>query len=149
MFNRLRSFALAALLAAAALSIATPALAVENTITVVDVTTAGVAPTTTAANADGSKFRVGSDERVFIRVTNANASTRTLTLEVQRTSARVPGVGVVTIADKVITVPALTGDLLIGPITPAYIDNDGFAHVTYSAVSDVAFAVFRLPAGAN
>lgn len=147
MFKRIVA---AALIALASLSLAAaPAFAAETTITVTDVTTAGVNAAGAAANADGSKFVVGSDERVFLRVANTNAATRDVTLVAQRTSVRVPGVGVVTVADKVITVAANTGDVLIGPITPAYVDSSGYAHVTFDAVADLTIKAFRLPASAQ
>lgn len=136
----------AALFLIAAFSTFAPAFAAETTITPVTITSAGASSAVSAANVDGSKFRVPADDRTFIRVTNADSSTHTITLVAQTTSARVPGVGVVAIDDIDVTVAANTGDVLIGPITPAYIDSSGYAHVTFDAVTSVSVAVFRLPA---
>jgi hypothetical protein len=44
-----------------------------------------------------------------------------------------------------VQVGATTGDVMVGPIPDAYIDSDGYAHITWDAVSGVTVAAIRLP----
>ena len=106
---------------------------------------AGLAVTFAAANTDGSKFLNPTDERTFIYVKNTNGATRTVTLETQRTSVSLPGLGAVPLADIAIVVAATTGEAIIGPIAPSqFNDSDGYAHITFSAVSGVTVAVVHM-----
>jgi len=140
-----RNLIASALLALAAFgALAAPAFAVETSITVRDVTGAGYSTAASAANAGGSSFQASSDQRTFLRVTNANGSPITLTIVHQQASFNAPGVGTASVPDITVTVPATTGDLLVGPIYPAYIDASGLAHITFSAVTSVSVAAFRL-----
>jgi hypothetical protein len=108
------------------------------------VVAAGLAASFAAANTDGSKFASPSVERTFLRVKNTNGSARNVTLVAQNTSAQVPGAGLQAIASIVVNIPATTGDKVIGPIPPAYVDTSGFAHVTFDAVSGLTIGAFHL-----
>ena len=116
----------------------------ETTINAQAIVAAGLTPSYAAANADGSRFLCPSDERLFLHVKNANAATRTVTVVAQRTSAQVQGAGVVAIPNMAVVVPVTTGDKMIGPIPPAYVDDDGYAHITFSAVADLTVALVSL-----
>ncbi len=121
----------------------------ETTLTVTSITKAGVTPTLAAANSGGSSFANDSSERVFLRAKNTDGSTATVTIVAQQTPASVPGVGSVTVPDIAVIVAATTGDVLIGPIPPAYIDSSGLSHVTYSSVTALTVAAFKLARVAN
>lgn len=116
----------------------------ENTLTVQEVTPAGLVMTFAAANTDGSKFACPTDQRTCLRVKNSNGSTRTVTLVAQKTTQNLPGSGVTPIPDKVVTIPANTGDMEIGPIPTDYVDSSGFAHVTFSATAGLTVGAFHM-----
>lgn len=117
----------------------------ETTIAVQEAVVAGLAVAFAAANADGSKFLNPTDERTYIHVKNTNGSDRTVTLETQRTSVSLPGLGAVPLSDKAVVVAATTGEQIIGPLPPSqFNDSDGYAHITFSAVTGVTIAVVHM-----
>lgn len=79
-------------------------------------------------------------ERTFLHVKNAAGSSMTVTLT---STAKVRGQAA---ADVVITVPATTGDMMIGPITPDLFagPTDGLAAVVYSSTTSVTVAALRI-----
>lgn len=85
----------------------------------------------------------GSDvDRLWIRCTNTNGTPRSLTVKagVNPPSMR-QGAG-----DLVISVPATTGDLLIGPLESArFAQADGSIYVDLEASIAGIIAAFRLP----
>jgi hypothetical protein len=94
----------------------------------------GLTPTYSAAAASTT---VTCGERSFLHVKNANGSSMTVTLTA---TARVRGQ---LVADVVITVPATTGDKMIGPITADLFASaaDGVsASITYSSTTSVTVA---------
>jgi hypothetical protein len=105
----------------------------ETAITAQQIAVTGTTATFEAANVDGNKIDMRSGIRV-LHVKNANAATRTVTLV---TSGTVAGLA---IADRAVVIPALTGDVLMR-LDDVLVGTDGFAHVTYSAVTDVTVAV--------
>lgn len=107
------------------------------TLTTQVVSLAGLAPAYSAAAA-GTKVVCG--ERTFLHVKNAAGSSMTVTLAC---TAKVRGQAA---ADVVITVPATTGDQMIGPITSDLFAGvtDGLAVVTYSATTSVTAAALRI-----
>ncbi len=116
----------------------------ENTLVAQESVLAGVSLTLAAGNADGSKFLLRSDERTFILAENTNGSDRTITLVKQRSSVNMPGFGAVALADTAIVIPATTGKKLIGPIPySVYADSDGYAHITFSAVTGLTLTVIN------
>jgi hypothetical protein len=96
------------------------------TLTTQVISIAGTAPTYGAAAAS---TKVVCGERTFLHVKNAAGSSMTVTLSA---TAKVRGQAV---ADLVVTVPATTGDMMIGPITQDLFAglSDGLASVGYSA----------------
>ena len=115
-----------------------------TTLSVQTIGIAGTTPSYSAANADGSKFACASDERVFMHLKNANGSNRTVTIDLPDTAAAIPGYGAVTLADRAVVIPLTSGDKMIGPIPPRFIDSAGYVNITFDAVSDLTIAVFKL-----
>jgi len=100
---------------------------------------AGLAPAYAAAAGGGDTFAPGSN--VFLQVKNASAGAITVTVVTPRTDALGNAV-----ADNTISVPATTGDRMIGPF-PAefYADpTTGLANVTYSASASLTVGAFAL-----
>lgn len=100
------------------------------------ISTAGTAPTYGAAAA-ADKFT--PSDTTFLHVKNTNAATRDVTIDSKVTS------NYGTDVNLVVTVPATTGDMLIGPL-PAqrFAGTDGLGDITYSAIAGVTIAVIRL-----
>jgi len=115
-----------------------------TTITPQDIVMTGLTPVYAAANADGSKIPCSSDERLFLQLKNTNGSTRTVTIDLPDTAGHIPGYGAVTLADAAIVIPITTGDKMIGPIPPRYVDSAGFVNITFNAVTDLTIAAFKL-----
>lgn len=107
------------------------------TLTTQVVALAGLAPTYGAAAAS-TKITCG--ERTFLHVKNAAGASMTVTLS---STAKVRGQAA---ADVIVTVPATTGDMMIGPVTPDLFagTTDGLAAVTYSATTSVTVAAVRI-----
>lgn len=100
-------------------------------------TLAGLNPTYAAAAGGGDQ--VACDDRLFLHVKNTNASSRDVTIA---TPGTVDGLA---IADVVVTIPANTGDRMIGPIKASlFADANGFAQITYSAATGVTIAAVRI-----
>lgn len=95
--------------------------------------------TATYGSAVGSTT-VPCDERNFLHVKNAAGSSMTVTLTA---TAKVRGQSA---ADVVITVPATTGDKMIGPLTAELFAGaaDGNCAVTYSSTTSVTVAALRI-----
>jgi hypothetical protein len=95
-------------------------------ITLQSISIAGLGPTYSTATASDTTSGITPDDRVFIHAKNSNASTATITINpVAPTSVKVPGVGNVAVPALAVVIPATTGDRMIGPIPPAYIDGTG------------------------
>lgn len=98
------------------------------------ITRAGTTPTYSAAAASTT---VTCGDRSFLHVKNTAGSSMTVTITA---TAQVDGQAV---ADLVVTVPATTGDKMIGPITSKLFASaaDGVsASVTYSSTTSVTVA---------
>jgi hypothetical protein len=93
----------------------------------------GLTPTYSAAAASTT---VNCGERTFLHVKNTAGSSMTVTLTA---TGKIRGQGV---ADLVVTVPATTGDKMIGPITPDLFAGatDGTCAVAYSSTTNVTAA---------
>jgi hypothetical protein len=110
----------------------------ETTLTVNDIDTSGIdqPATLAAANADGSKW-VGSG-REFLMVENGSGGEITVTVAAQENC----NLGFS--HNIAVAIPAGEGKS-IGPFAPAiYEDAAGDCHVTFSAVTTVTVAVFKL-----
>lgn len=98
---------------------------------------AGLAPTYSAAAAS-TKLVCG--ERTFLHVKNTAGSSMTVTITA---TGQVRGQ---LAADLVVTVPATTGDMMIGPIPSELFAgaSDGLAAVAYSSTTSVTVAALRI-----
>ncbi|MGB8218648.1 MAG: hypothetical protein WCE94_15225 [Candidatus Methanoperedens sp.] len=110
----------------------------ETTLTVQDAAETGITPSFGAASATGSKFI--NDGRVILEVKNTSGSPINVTV-VGEKACRFGAVD-----SRVVAVPATTGDKIIGPFKVAHFnDASGYAHVTFSAQSNVTVAAIRIP----
>lgn len=101
-------------------------------------------PSYGAAAAGGDSFPNATDETTFLVVKNGSASPITATINPVITSAKVPGVGTLTVAAISESVPA-SGERWIGPFPVAFNEASGLVNVTYSAVTTVTVAAVRVP----
>lgn len=107
-------------------------------VTPQQVTSAGVTPTFEAANALGNAVAPAYGR--CIRVKNGSGSAVTVTVP---TPGTIDGLA---IADRTVTVPATTGDVLIAlGRGDAYRQADGTVWLDYSAVTSVTVAVTDVP----
>jgi hypothetical protein len=98
----------------------------------------GQAVTYAAAAGGGDTLTPGS--RVFIHCKNTNAAPRIVTVNSQKNCDQ--GFD----HNLVVTIPANTGDVMIGPITASRFGraSDGKAEVTYDAVTNLTIAVLEI-----
>lgn len=105
-------------------------------LTVQTLTLTGVAPTYNAAAAGGDTFV--NNGKTFLHVKNTGAST---TVTVDSVTACNQGSD----HDSVTTVPATTGDRMIGPFEMSRFNSGtGTAAITYSQVTGITVAVVSL-----
>ena len=116
------------------------------TVTPQSATLAGVTPTYNTATTGGDKVAASLNERTYVHVKNAAASPVTLTIALQSGALYQDGVGMVTPSDLSISIPATTGEKIIGPIPQAYIGSDGNFNLAWSSATSVTFAAITLPA---
>lgn len=101
---------------------------------------AGLAPTYAAAAGGGDACETGDD--VFLQVKNASGGALTVTVAIPATASTVSGVAYTNTA---VSVPATTGDRMIGPISNIYKDpTTGLATITYSGVTSLTVGCFKL-----
>ncbi len=107
-------------------------------LTTLNIPLAGVAPSYAAAAAGGDTFLPTNN--TFLHVKNASGSAITVTIV---TPGSVQGQAV---ADTAVSVPATTGERLIGPMRADLYarTSDGRADITYSAATSVTIGVFEL-----
>ncbi len=103
------------------------------------ITRAGLAPAYAAAAGGGDTFAPDAD--TFLHVKNASGGALTVTIATPRTDTWGNP-----IADNAISVPATTGDRMIGPFpAEAYGDpTTGLASITYSGVTSLTIGVFKV-----
>lgn len=98
-----------------------------------------LSPTFTSAIADG--HMATNDGLTYLRVKNTNAAARTVTVLIPATLAGVAAAN----GGRQHTVPALTGDVTIGPFPASYSQpTDGRVWWDYSATTDVTVAVVKV-----
>lgn len=95
-----------------------------------------------AAAASGDTVPIAYGERVVLEVTNGSGSSITVTIAPAVASIYANGVGPVTIPSRVVTIGAGVTKR-VGPIPAGYV-SEGRAAVSYSAVTDVTRAAFRV-----
>ncbi len=101
------------------------------------ITRAGLAPSYAAAAGGGDTFTPGPN--VFLQVKNASGGAITVTVVTPRTDSLGNAV-----ADNTISVPATTGDRMIGPLPyEHYADpSTGVGNISYSGVTSLTIGVF-------
>ncbi len=100
---------------------------------------AGLAPSYAAAAGGGDTFT--PNDKTFLQVKNASGGAITVTIVTPRTDSAGNAV-----ADNTISVPATTGDRMIGPF-PADVYADpttGVANITYSGVTSLTIGAFSV-----
>jgi hypothetical protein len=111
-------------------------MALIGTLTQQQLIVTGIAPSYTAASGDGHYFN--NDGRVMIQIKNAGVQT-------VATFATPYSSGGNAVADMTVTVPATTGDKMIGPFQPEiFNDVGGRVYITFSSTASVTLAAFRL-----
>lgn len=109
------------------------------TLTVQVINHTGLAVTYAAVAAAGDQF--ANDGRTFIHVKNVNAASRDVTVDSNNNCSQ--GFD----HNLVVTVPATTGERMIGPFSPGrFDDNSGNVQLTYESEVGVTIAVLRLVA---
>lgn len=112
------------------------------TLTTQSITRAGVTPTYAAAAGGGDACEVGDD--IYLHFKNTNASARIVTLAIPSSASTYPNVAYTNVA---VTVPATTGDKLIGPVSALFKDaTTGLCTITYDAVTNLTVGCFKLQA---
>lgn len=92
---------------------------------------AGVTPTFVAVSAGGDACECSDD--VFLEFLNTNAATYTVTLAIPSTASTYPNV---TYNSVTVTIPATTGDKVIGPISALFKDpTTGLCQITYTGTT--------------
>ncbi len=97
---------------------------------------AGLAPIFTAATVGGDTFTPG--QTTFLHVKNASAGAITVTIVTPGTSSGLA------IADVAVSVPATTGDRMIGPLPAFLFSLAGVGSITYTAVTSLTVAVISV-----
>lgn len=107
-------------------------------LTTQTITRTGITPTYAAVTASDT---LTPDKETFIQIKNAGGSSDTVTVEVRAGDP----VGL-TISDLSISVPATTGDRMIGPLPPQFFADPttGLCTVTHSFITSVTAGVFKL-----
>lgn len=114
-----------------------PAAATVVAVQTLNVTN-GITPTFSAASSGGNYF--ANDGRTFIEIKNASAGSVAVTVTVANT------VNGLTIQNPSYTIPATTGDRILGPFDTHYFnDSSGNVTVNYQSVDSVTIGAFRLP----
>lgn len=110
----------------------------DQTLTVQDVSVAssGLTPAYTTVNTSDNYF-AQNNGRIFLHVKNATGGAATLTVESTAT------VGGLAVADLTATIPATTGDKMIGPF-PQGIYNDSQGRIKATCNVAVTIAAVRV-----
>ncbi len=105
---------------------------------------AGLAPSYAACTAGGDTFT--PDAQTFLHVKNASGGALTVTVAIgSGAAAPIPNVAIGNVA---VSVPATTGDRMIGPFPATYFADPttGLAAITYSGVTSLTIAVVKVSA---
>lgn len=111
----------------------------RTNITVQDIVIAGLAPSySTGDQPNGHDFT--NDGRILLHVKNSGGSPCVVTALTPR---KVSGVD---ISDPTVSIPATTGDRMIGPFDPATFNQaDGRVYIDLSTDTGVTLAAIKLP----
>lgn len=106
-------------------------------LTTQQVVITGLAPT--FASAAGGGDTVVPDDRTFLHVKNASAGAITVTVVVPGTTYGQAN------PDVAVSVPATTGERMIGPLTAALVNPaTGVVDISYSGVTSLTVAAIRV-----
>lgn len=117
-------------------------------LSIQSIVAAGLAPTYSAASAGGDTLLNDTQKNTFLHVKNASGAAITVTIAPYVASVNVADVGAVSVPNISVSVPATTGDRMIGPFPASYTDANGNVNVAYSAVASVTVAAVKLPRAA-
>lgn len=95
-------------------------------------------PAITLTAAAGGGDTVSPSDRTFLWVKNASGSPITVTVV---TPGTFKGQA---LADVAVSVPATTGERLIGPLDGSLVDTTGVVPITYSGVTSLTVAAVRI-----
>jgi hypothetical protein len=111
------------------------------TLTVQSISRVGAAPTYAAMTAGGDAAPVG--DRTYIHCKCSGGTPITVTVATNAAAAPFAGTA---LAAETFSVPATTGDMLYGPLTPQLFADavTGMATITYSGVTGGTIGVFNL-----
>lgn len=105
-----------------------------------------ITPVYSAADSVNGMFvRVPEARRVFVHVKNANAGALTVTAKAGQTASDVSEAWMSAAGDLAVTVPATTGDKMIGPFESARFGNSGQLWLDFSLSASVTVAALVLP----
>jgi hypothetical protein len=112
------------------------------TLTTQSISRAGLAPAYVTPAGGGDACEVGDD--IFLHVKNASGSSVTVTLAIPSSASTYSNV---IYTNTAVSVPATTGDRMIGPISALYKDpTTGLCTITTSAQTSVTIGCFKLQA---
>jgi hypothetical protein len=111
----------------------------DVSLTVQDCVVTGLAPSYTGSLSTENTYQVQNNGRVFLHFKKTGAGECTVTITTPVTK------GGLAVADRTLTVPATTGDKMIGPFPPSiYNNSSGLLEFTASEVTDLSVAAVRL-----
>jgi hypothetical protein len=113
-------------------------------LTVQNIVEAGIVHTLASAAGGGDTFVNPEDQTTFFLIANGGGGSINVTFTSQQTNASVPGVGNVTLSNRVVAVANGTSRM-IGPFPPRFNNASGAVAVSYSGVTSVTVAAIRLP----
>ena len=101
------------------------------TLTTQSITRAGVTPSYAAVTGGGDACECGDD--IYLQFKNTNAATYTVTLAIPSSASTYPNVAYTNVQ---VTIPATTGDKLIGPVSALFKDpTTGLCTLTYTGTT--------------
>jgi hypothetical protein len=110
----------------------------ETRLTPQDLSDQGITPSYTTSLSDSDTYLVNNDGKVFLHFKKTGAGDCDVTIQ---TPATVHGLAV---AERTVTVPATTGDKMIGPFPPSVFNDGQDVKFTLSEVTDLSVAVIRM-----
>ncbi len=108
------------------------------TLTTQNITRLGITPTYAAAAGGGDRFTPAANTFLHVKNTSAGA----ITVTIVTPNEAFPNVAT---ADVAVSVPATTGDKMIGPLPyERFAASDGLGDITYSGVTNLTVAIVNL-----
>jgi hypothetical protein len=112
-------------------------------LTVQDCALTGLAESLAAAAGGGDSFVDNGKGETVLEVVNGGGGSINVTITAHEVAADVPGIGPITIADKVIAV-GNGATKLIGPFPKAYRSAQNVVNIAYSGVTSVTVRAVRV-----